>query len=85
MVQHMDLRYLEISGKYHLPQIPAEGRPTCPVVRSLPLYSIRKREREGEPGNEKYFQLMGFSDSPGLAKWCRMPQLYLVGGFLVNG
>lgn len=45
----------------------------------------RERGKEGEPGNEKYFQLMGFSDSPGLAKWYRMPQLYLVGGFLVNG
>lgn len=39
-----DCRYLEISGKYHLPQTPAEGRSVCTVVRS----PSEQPQKEGE-------------------------------------
>ena len=45
LLEHVDHRYLEVSGEYHLPQIPAEGRSTCAVVRSPSLNSIRKGKR----------------------------------------
>lgn len=58
-IECMDRSYLEISGRCHLPQIPAEGRSAWAVVTGLSLNSLRKRIREFASGMHTGLQHSG--------------------------
>lgn len=84
LLEKVDRSYLEISGKHHLPQIPAEGRSTRAVVRSPSLNSIRKRGSECASGITLASDTVGADYLAGQPQACRTPWRE-VGSFEAEG